>query len=69
MVRLMEKNKMYRVRSPYDTLWGIARDQLGDPMKYRDIAKWNGIKNLVVHPGQILVLYDPKENNSKGVKK
>lgn len=49
--------RSYRARSS-DTLWKIARDELGDPMKYRDIARWNNMKSLVLRPGQILKLYN-----------
>ena len=44
-----------------DTLWGIARDVLGDPNLYNDIRKWNNLSGFVIKPGQKLYLYDPEE--------
>lgn len=52
----------YTVRGA-DTLWGIARDKLGDPNKYRDIKDWNNLPGLAIRPGQKLKLYDPKEES------
>ena len=52
--------RVYTVRST-DTLWGIARDRLGDPNRYKDIQRWNNLTGLVVRPGQVLILYNSKE--------
>ncbi len=51
---------VYTVRGS-DTLWGIARDKLGDPNRFRDIFKWNGLKSYVLFQGQKLKLYNPIE--------
>lgn len=48
-----------------DTLWGIARDELGDPNKYRDIRDWNHLKGLLLKPGQVLLLYNPSEESKQ----
>ncbi len=56
----MPEKRIYTVRGA-DTLWGIARDQLGDPNKYKDIRQWNGLPGFVVSPGQKLKLYNPNE--------
>lgn len=37
-------NKTYKVKSG-DTLWGIAKRELGDGEKYKDLAKLNNIPN------------------------
>lgn len=60
----MPEKRVYTVRSS-DTLWGIARDHLGDPNKYKDIQKWNGMSGLVPYPGQKLKLYNPNEEELK----
>ena len=54
----MPEKRIYTVRGA-DTLWGIARDYLGDPNKYKDIRKWNGLPGFTLHSGQKLKLYDP----------
>ena len=63
----MQGKAIYRVRGA-DTLWGIARDHLGDPNKYRDIKEWNNLPGFDIRPGMILKLYDPskeeKENDN-----
>ena len=42
---------------PGDTLWAIAAAQYGDPTRYADIARANGIRDpSLIHPGQHLVL-------------
>ena len=56
----MSDRVVYTVRGA-DTLWGIARDQLGDHNKFRDIRRWNGLTGYVLYPGQKLKLYDPEE--------
>ena len=61
------ENRTYKVRSS-DTFWGIARDQLGDPMKYRDLMRWNNIRNFKMKAGQVLKLYDPYLQENSEVK-
>ena len=56
----MSERIIYTVRGA-DTLWGIARDQLGDHNKFKDIRKWNGLTGFVLRPGQKLKLYNPEE--------
>ena len=51
---------VYTVRAA-DTLWGIARDVLGDHNKYRDIKNWNKIPGFALKPGMLLKLYNPDE--------
>ncbi len=51
-----EKPKNYVVK-PGDSLWKIAKAQLGDGSQYKTVAAANRIKpNYVIHPGQMLVL-------------
>jgi len=57
-------NRVYTVRAS-DTLWGIARDLLGDPMKYKDIRNWNKLPGLVLKSGQKLFLYDPDKQGEE----
>ena len=44
-----------------DTLWSIAERQLGDPLRYRDIAALNPHlgPDYQIHPGQVLTLPTP----------
>ena len=52
--RQIEKN--YTVKTG-DNLWLIAKTQLGDGKKYREIAELNGIANPdLIYPGQVLRL-------------
>lgn len=60
----MNEKRVYTVRGA-DTLWGIARDQLGDHNKYKDIRKWNGLSGFVLFPGQKIKLYDPEDYGEK----
>lgn len=39
-----------------DTLWAIARRELGDPFRYPEIQKRNGLSGDVIFPGQVLKL-------------
>lgn len=39
-----------------DTLWEIAKLQLGDGSKYKTIMELNGLKNTTIYPGQTLKL-------------
>ena len=40
-----------------DCLWNIAKRELGDGTKYKEIAKKNGISNPnKIYPGQVLKL-------------
>lgn len=57
-VRPVEKiaPKTYTVKSG-DTLWGIAKKELGDGSQYTYLASKNGIKNpSLIYPGQVLQL-------------
>lgn len=48
--------KTYTVKSG-DTLWAIAKKELGDGSKYTELAKLNNIKNPnLIYPGQVLRL-------------
>lgn len=56
------KAKTYLVKMG-DSLWKIAKEQLGDGQRYKEIAELNGIspgatKQYPIHPGQTLVLPD-----------
>lgn len=37
-----------------DTLWGIAKSQLGSGSKYVQIKKWNNLSSDTIYPGQVL---------------
>ncbi|NLY79824.1 MAG: LysM peptidoglycan-binding domain-containing protein [Lysinibacillus sp.] len=40
-----------------DTLWGIAKRELGDGSKYTELAKLNNLPNPnIIHPGQVIKL-------------
>ena len=56
----MNERPIYTVRSS-DTLWGIARDKLGDANMYREIKEWNHLPGFVIKPGQKLKLYNPNK--------
>ncbi len=56
------QNRLYRVHGA-DTLWGIARDQLGDPNLYREIYQWNNLTSFVLRPGQILKLFNSNKED------
>lgn len=46
--------KTYTVKSG-DALWRIAKQCMGDGSKYKEIAKYNGLKNPnLIFPGQVL---------------
>lgn len=57
-------DRIYTVRAA-DTLWGIARDVLGDHRKYRDLKEWNNLPGFALKPGQKLKLYNPNERGEK----
>lgn len=44
---------VYIVKSG-DSLWTIAEKLLGDPWRYHEIEKLNGLQNAVIYPGQAL---------------
>lgn len=46
---------VYVVRSG-DSLWKIAEQQLGDPWRYPEIMKANGMTSDLIHPGDVLVI-------------
>lgn len=51
-----EPAKMYQVKKG-DTLWNIAKKELGAGNKYQDIVKLNNLSNPnLIYPGQILKL-------------
>lgn len=41
---------------PYDSLWKIARDRLGDENRWPELQKFNGLDSTVIYPGQVLRL-------------
>ncbi len=47
--------RTYTVK-PGDSLWEIARTQLGDGSRWREIYDLNGLTSAVIHPGQVLRL-------------
>lgn len=53
-----EKVREYTV-APGDTLWGIAKQQLGSIARYTEIVKLNRLKTSVVRAGQTLLI--PKQ--------
>lgn len=51
-----EPEKTYTVKKG-DTLWNIAKKELGDGTRYKEIAKFNNISNPnKIYPGQVLKL-------------
>ena len=55
------KNKVANSTHKYtvkagDSLWGIAKSQLGNGARWDEISKLNGLKSTVIHPGQVLKL-------------
>lgn len=39
-----------------DTLWGIAKKQLGRAHRYTEIVRLNGLKTSIIYAGQVLRL-------------
>lgn len=39
-----------------DTLWDIAERELGDPNRFPEIMKLNGLESDIIYPGQVLKL-------------
>ncbi len=54
--------KTYTV-SRGDSLWGIAERYFGVGTKYKDIMRYNNLKNTEIYPGQILLLTEVKEES------
>jgi nucleoid-associated protein YgaU len=50
-----KKQRTYTVKSG-DTLWGIAKKELGSGSRYPEIVKLNGLKTNTIYSGQILKL-------------
>lgn len=48
-----EEKGVYIVQSG-DSLWSIAERLLGDPWRYHEIEKANGLANAIIYPGQAL---------------
>lgn len=49
------EQRTYTVQSG-DTLWGIAKKELGSGARYTEIVKLNGLKTSTIYKGQILKL-------------
>lgn len=47
--------RTYTVKSG-DTLWGIAKKELGSGARYTEIVKLNGLKTNTIYSGQVLKL-------------
>lgn len=67
------KGGQYQIQSG-DTLWDIAKAVYGDPLRWKEIAKANGIENANrIKPGQTIVLPGteptptPRANPKRGV--
>lgn len=43
-----------------DSLWKIAQAQLGDPWRYPEIMKANGLTTEMIFPGQVLIIPNGK---------
>lgn len=52
-----KQQRTYTVKSG-DTLWGIAKKELGSGARYTEIVKLNGLKTNVIYSGQKLKLPD-----------
>lgn len=50
-------NRTYTVKSG-DSLWKIAKNELGKGTRYTEIKKLNGLKNNTIYAGQVLKLPD-----------
>lgn len=46
----------YYTVQPGDSLWAIARDQLGDYRRFEEIKALNGLTSSIIYPGQRLKL-------------
>ena len=46
-------NGEYTVQ-PGDSLWGIAQKLLGNGARYQEIMDANGLKSIIIKPGQVL---------------
>ena len=42
------------VVQPLDSLWGIADKLLGDGNRFQEIMDLNGLKGIIIHPGDVL---------------
>lgn len=49
------KNNVYVVEKG-DTLWGIAKKELGSVFRYADIVILNSLKSSILYEGQKLIL-------------
>ncbi len=47
--------RTYTVKSG-DTLWGIAKKELGSGARYTEIVQLNGLKTTTIYSGQVLKL-------------
>ena len=47
--------KTYTVKTG-DTLWDIAKNQLGKGSRYKEIVSLNDLNSSIIYPGQILKL-------------
>lgn len=56
MARHLGSNPTYTVK-PGDCLWNIAKSQLGDATRWKEIATANGLKSpYIIHTGDVLTL-------------
>jgi len=53
---------------PNDTLWNIARDQLGDGSRWWEILELNGLTSALIRPGEVLRLPTAAEPDVSGGK-
>lgn len=48
-------------KPPHNTLWGIAEKYLGSGSRYPEIKKLNGLTSDVIRSGQVLKVFEIKE--------
>lgn len=61
----LSKDKKYVTVEKGDTLWSICKTYLGDPYKYNEVAKDNGIPNPnLIFPGQKIYIDGTKQETS-----
>lgn len=61
------EDEIYEVRDG-DFLWDIAVKMYGDPLRFVDIQKANGLPGTVIHPGDLLIIPRGEEKRTLTVR-